>query len=199
MELPSHIQPPRLLLGSSSPRRKALLQEMGFRFQVVTQDAEERYPEQLQGHQITDFLCRLKADQLRSHLEPGTVLLTADTIVWQQGAVLEKPATLEEAANTLKQLSGSSHEVITSICLLSLKEQQVVHETTTVAFGLLSQEEITTYLERGNPLDKAGAYGIQEWIGMVGVERIVGSYTNVVGLPTRLVYKTLRAMAERGF
>ena len=199
MELPSHIQPPRFLLGSSSPRRKALLEEMGFRFEVVTQDAEEVYPTRLQGHEITDFLCRLKADELRSHLEPGTVLLTADTIVWQKGAVLEKPASLEEAAFTLRQLSGSSHEVITSICLLSLKEQRVVHETTTVVFGKLDHQEIATYLELGNPLDKAGAYGIQEWIGMVGVERIEGSYTNVVGLPTRLVYKTLRAMAARGF
>lgn len=172
---------------------------MGFRFEVVVQHAEEQYPNELKGHEITDYLCRLKAKQLSNLLEPGTVLLTADTIVWQEGVVLEKPESLEEAAVTLRQLSGRSHEVITSICLETSKEQCVAHESTRVHFGELEEQEIQAYLAQGNPLDKAGAYGIQEWIGLIGVSRIEGSYTNVVGLPTRLVYKTLRAMAQRGF
>lgn len=173
--------------------------EMGFHFKVRTAEVNEVYPKSLQDHEITDYLCRIKSDALQHDLQPGTLLLTADTIVWHQDTVLEKPDSLETAAEALRALSGKTHRVITSLCFRSSRETQIVHETTRVTFGKLEEHEIQAYFERGNPLDKAGAYGIQEWIGMIGVERIEGSYTNVVGLPTRLVYKTLRAMAKRGF
>ena len=199
MTTPLHIQPPGFLLGSASPRRRALLREMGFHFKVRTAEVDEVYPKRLQGHEITDYLCRIKSDALQDALQPGTLLLTADTIVWHQDTVLDKPESLETAAAALRALSGKTHRVITSLCFRNSRETQIVHETTRVTFGKLEEHEILAYFERGNPLDKAGAYGIQEWIGMIGVERIEGSYTNVVGLPTRLVYKTLRAMAKRGF
>lgn len=183
-----------LILGSASPRRKTLLEAMGFSFEVRTQDADETYPSHLKHSQITDYLCMLKASVLKQHLQPGSVLLTADTIVWQDGAVLGKPADRREAIATLQRLSGSWHEVITSVCFTTPDSQLVRHAVTRVRFAPLTPEMIEAYLRLGHPLDKAGAYGIQEWVGLVGVEGIEGSYTNVVGLPTHLVYETLTAM-----
>ncbi len=188
--------PAHLILGSASPRRKALLEAMGFSFEVRTQDGEETYPSQLNHCYITDYLSKLKASHLKHFLKPESVLLTADTIVWQHGRVLGKPGDREEAIATLNQLSGAWHEVITSVCFTTMAAQQVRHEVTRVKFANLEPSMIATYLRLGHPLDKAGAYGIQEWIGLVGVEAIEGSYTNVVGLPTRLVYETLREMGK---
>ena len=192
-------QPARLILGSASPRRKALLEAMGFSFEVRTQDGEEEYPSNLKHCEITNYLSLLKASHLKSFLRPESVLLTADTIVWQHGRVLGKPGSEEEAMATLNQLSGAWHEVITSVCFTTLAAQRVRHEVTRVKFGSLEPSMIAAYLRLGHPLDKAGAYGIQEWIGLVGVEAIEGSYTNVVGLPTRLVYETLREMGMSPF
>ncbi len=199
MDPAAAIQPPRLILGSTSPRRQALLREMGLRFECRTPDSDETYPEDLTDYHITDYLCVSKADSLHSAIGPGTLLLCADTIVWSDGRVLEKPRDLDEARTTLRQLSGRSHQVITSVCFRSLKEERVLHEITEVEFAGLEPDLIEYYLQNGHPLDKAGAYGIQEWIGLVGVNRIRGSYTNVVGLPTRLVYKTLRDMVNTAF
>jgi septum formation protein len=185
----------RVILGSASPRRKSLLQGMGIPFEVVPAGIEEVYPHHLQGHQITDYLALEKARSLKALLEPGTVVLTADTIVWFRGTVLEKPGGPAQAVQALKTLSGQWHEVITSVCFSTSAREVVTHAITAVKFAELSDQMIEAYVGSGQALDKAGAYGIQEWIGLVGVEGIKGSYTNVVGLPTQLVYKTLRDMA----
>ena len=190
------IQPAHLILGSASPRRKALLEAMGFSFEVRTQESDEHYPVYLKHYQITDYLSELKALQLAHFLKPGSVLLTADTIVWHQNQVLEKPLDEAGARATLGRLSGAWHEVITSVCFTTPETRVVRHEVTRVKFAPLEPSLIETYLRLGHPLDKAGAYGIQEWIGLVGVEAIEGSYTNVVGLPTRLVYETLRELGK---
>ncbi len=184
----------KLILGSASPRRKDLLRSMGLEFEVRTADIEESYPQGLQGHEITDYLALEKARALGLHGEETTVVLTADTIVWYGGKVMEKPADIARARATLQSLSGAWHEVITSVCFSRGQSRNLAHAITRVKFANLDPEMISTYLQRGHPLDKAGAYGIQEWIGLVGIEEIRGSYTNVVGLPTELVYKTLRAM-----
>lgn len=193
-------QPEHLILGSASPRRSALLREMGLKFQVRTQASDESYPQELKAREIPEYLSVVKARALTPSLSEGEVLLTADTIVWQDASVLEKPATPREASEVLGRLSGRWHDVITSVCFTALGEKpRVVSERTEVKFADLDPGMIRRYLEVGHPLDKAGAYGIQEWIGLVGIEAIRGSYTNVVGLPTQLVYKTLRDIVKSGF
>lgn len=172
---------------------------MGLEFEVQIQKSDETYPDSLKSYNITDYLCLHKAKLLANHMREESVLITADTIVWQEGIVLEKPNNRSEAIKTLQKLSGAAHEVITSVCIMSARAKILKHAITEVRFAPLSTEEIETYLNMGNPMDKAGSYGIQEWIGLIGVESIKGSYTNVVGLPTRLVYKTLREMASDGF
>ena len=192
----SDIQPIHLILGSASPRRKALLEAMGFSFEVRTQESDETYPKELKHYHITDYLSQLKASHLSHFLKPESVLLTSDTIVWHRDRVLEKPIDTRKAIETLNRLSGDWHEVITSVCFTTTETRLVRHEVTRVKFAPLEASMIESYLRLGNPLDKAGAYGIQEWIGLVGVEAIEGSYTNVVGLPTRLVYETLMELGK---
>ncbi|MCO5723386.1 Maf family nucleotide pyrophosphatase [Robiginitalea marina] len=199
MALGASIQPPRLILGSASPRRKSLLEALGLHFEVRAAHIDETYPPGLSGVEIPEYLATRKAMALSEFHEGGTLVLTADTIVWHQGKVLEKPAGVNEARDTLRELSGMWHEVITSVCFSGKGFLEVKHARTEVKFMDLDQTDIETYLRKGHPLDKAGAYGIQEWIGLVGVEEIRGSYTNVVGLPTQVVYKTLRDMAGRYF
>jgi septum formation protein len=194
MAPPSIKKPGKLILGSGSPRRKALLEAMGLSFAVLTADMDETYPETLKGHQITDYLAIGKSEALRPHTKEGDLVLTADTIVWFEGSVMEKPREIQEARATLRRLSGKRHEVITSVCFRQGEIKQVDHAVTEVKFAPLDENVINTYFKKGHPLDKAGAYGIQEWIGLTAVEEIRGSYTNVVGLPTQLVYKTLRDM-----
>ena len=189
------IQSPfNLILGSGSPRRRALLEAMGLTFTTRSADIEETYPAALKGHQITDYLAQAKSEALRPQSQAGDLVLTADTIVWFGGTVMEKPAGIKQAQETLMRLSGNKHEVITSVCFSQDEARQVVHAITEVQFAPLDTAMIEAYFKKGHPLDKAGAYGIQEWIGLVAVEGIRGSYTNVVGLPTQLVYKTLRDM-----
>lgn len=181
----------KLILGSASPRRKELLEQLGYSFELKIQNTEETYPSRLKHLEITDYLCLQKANSLKSGLKPNELLLTADTIVWFENEVLGKPLNMKEAAETLSKLSGNWHEVITSVCLMTSEEQRICSEVTRVQFENLSSEIIETYLHMGNPMDKAGSYGIQEWIGLVGISRIEGSYSNVVGLPTHLIYHNL--------
>jgi septum formation protein len=170
------------------------MKAMGLSFQVQTAEIEETYPEALKGHQITDYLAIRKSEALRPHTKAGDLVLTADTIVWFEGRVMEKPVEIRQARETLKQLSGKRHEVITSVCFRQAGAKRVLHAVTEVKFAPLDEGMITAYFKKGHPLDKAGAYGIQEWIGLTAVEEIRGSYTNVVGLPTQLVYKILKEM-----
>jgi len=185
----------KIILGSGSPRRKFLLESMGLCVEVIRSDVREVYPQNLGHYHISDFLALQKANSLKDCVEPGTLLITADTIVWYKGALMEKPTNVREASDTLKALSGAEHEVVTSVCFSTSGQQVVLHSTTRVKFAPLTDHMIQYYVDSGQAMDKAGAYGIQDWIGLVGVEGISGSYTNVVGLPTELVYKTLRDLA----
>ncbi|MFM1878948.1 MAG: septum formation protein Maf [Bacteroidota bacterium] len=187
----------KLILGSGSPRRKELLESMGFEFEIRTAVGDETYPEELTHHQITDYLCKQKASEFLQDLKPEELLLTADTIVWHQNSVLGKPMDRLQAIQTLKKLSNSWHKVITSVCFTTTGFQICKHAVTQVKFAELNSEMIANYLIKGNPLDKAGAYGIQEWIGLIGITEIAGSYTNVVGLPTAMVYRQLVDLGYR--
>jgi septum formation protein len=180
-----------LVLGSASPRRKELLEQLGYTFTIKTQSTEEYYPDHLTHQEITDYLCLQKGNALKDLLNFDEILLTADTIVWFNNQVLAKPKDREEALETLCRLSDKWHEVITSVCFMTGERMRICHDVTRVQFENISTEIIETYLNHGNPMDKAGSYGIQEWIGLVGISRIEGSYTNVVGLPTHLVYQNL--------
>lgn len=172
-----------LVLGSNSPRRKQFLTDLGLTFVVRASDIEENYPPELQGAAITDFIAKLKADAI-ALTHDKEILITSDTTVWSEGQSLGKPVDRQEAIAMLQRLSGKMHEVITSICLKTTQKEHVFHVVTAVHFKTLSLEQIEYYIDQYQPYDKAGAYGIQEWIGLVGIERINGSYTNIVGLPT---------------
>lgn len=184
----------QLILGSGSPRRQELLEAMGLRFEVRPQAVAEIYPATLQGKAIATYLAQLKATPFKNALQPHEIVLTADTVVWHNGTSLAKPAHTEEAFAMLKALSGDWHKVITAVCLTTANTQKTVSETTQVQFAELSDDQINCYIKACHPFDKAGAYGIQEWMGLTGIVAIRGSYTNVVGLPTQLVYKTLMTL-----
>lgn len=181
----------KLILGSASARRQDLLKQMGLLFELRPSAVNEIYPEKLKGPEIADYLARLKANNLLTTLKHDEILITADTVVWHNEKSLAKPKNKEEALKMLHLLNNNSHEVITSVCLTTISSQQVAHTSTKVTFELLSAQEIDYYIDRFKPYDKAGAYGIQEWIGLIGIKSIKGSYANVVGLPTHLVYKML--------
>lgn len=179
----------KLILASGSPRRQQFFKDLNLDFEIRLKEVEETYPEHLKASEVTDFLARLKASAF--HLQKNEILVTSDTIVWLDEKVLGKPKNYEEAFVILQKLSGNTHQVITSVCLKSSKKIKVFNTTTKVTFSELTHEMIQFYLKNYKPFDKAGAYGIQEWIGLVGIEKIEGSYTNVVGLPTQEFYKEL--------
>ena len=183
----------RLVLASNSPRRRELLQQLGLPFTVRTLPGiDESYPGSLQGGDIPMYISRKKAEAYRPFLSADEVLLTADTVVWLDGEVYGKPANGEEACRMLRRLSGRTHQVYTGVCLTSLEKQLCFCDESQVTFAPLSDEEIRWYVDHDKPLDKAGAYGIQEWIGLVGVEKLEGSYFNVMGLPVQQLYVHLR-------
>ncbi|UII76060.1 Maf family nucleotide pyrophosphatase [Flagellimonas sp. HMM57] len=186
----------KLILGSGSPRRKKFLEEMGLDFEVRPKSVEEIYPDQLQGEEIASYLAKLKANPFQKELEANEIVLTSDTVVWHKGKSLAKAEDKTDAFNMLQTLSNDWHEVITAVCFTFKTIQEVVTETTLVRFKELTSKEIDYYIDNYKPYDKAGAYGIQEWIGLIGVSEIKGSYNNVVGLPTQLVYKTLTRMVS---
>ena len=180
-----------LVLGSASPRRNALLSEMGLPFTQRISKVEESYPSSLKAGEIALFLARLKADALRSTLTPNELLITSDTVVWCTNRSLEKPSSRAEAASILEQLSGCTHTVYTSLCLTSMARQEAKLAETQVTFKTLSAQEIDHYLNGEAVYDKAGAYAIQDWIGLIGITEIKGSYFTVMGLPTHLLYEAL--------
>ena len=184
----------RVILASASPRRQQFFREMEIDFTVHPIQVNEIYPDHLKGGEISDYLAKLKADGFPKKLGPKDILITSDTVVWHNNASLAKPADLKEAFSMLQTLSDDWHEVITSVCFTTKNRQQTVNQCTRVKFKQLSHWEIENYIQNYNPFDKAGGYGIQDWIGLIGIEEIQGSYTNVVGLPTQMVYKTLMAM-----
>ncbi len=188
--LQQKLQNKRIILASQSPRRQELLKGLALDFEVQLKPVEENYSDQLKREEITNYLAKQKASAF-TELEENTILITSDTIVWFEDQPLEKPKGREEAIQMLQTLSGKPHEVFTSICLTSGKKQQVDFEITKVFFKKLTLEEIVFYVDHFKPFDKAGAYGIQDWLGFIGVEKIEGSYVNVMGLPTHLLYRML--------
>lgn len=181
-----------LILASKSPRRQQLLRNMGYEFQVITRDTEESFPNAYSPEQAVQHIAQQKASSLMD-LSPTHVILAADTIVVLDGRILGKPKDEAEAIGMLEALSGRTHEVMTACCIHHQGKVQTLLETTRVYFRSLRSREINHYVTEFQPYDKAGGYGIQEWIGSVGIERIEGSYHNVVGLPTAAVYEALRA------
>ena len=181
-----------IVLASNSPRRKELMSGLGVDYVVKTlPDVDESYPDTLQGEEIPAYISREKAEAYQSMIEPDELLITADTIVWMNGEVLGKPKDREDAIRMLRKLSGASHQVITGVCLTTKGWQNSFTVTTDVTFAVLSEEEIVYYVDKYSPMDKAGAYGVQEWIGFIGVESISGSYYNVMGLPVQKLYLSL--------
>lgn len=186
----------KLILASKSPRRQQFFKELGLDFEVRLKPIEEVYPNELIGFEISDFLAELKASAFEGDLNPKEILITSDTVVWHNNCSLAKAADSNEAYQMLNTLSDDWHEVITSVTVTTYKTQKTVNSTTKVKFKKLTDDEILFYIKTYSPFDKAGAYGIQDWIGLIGIEEIKGSYTNVVGLPTHLVYKTLMNMVD---
>ena len=180
-----------IILASGSPRRQQFFKEMDLNYTIRLKEIEEIYPEHLQAEEITNFLAELKASAFENELKENDVLVTSDTIVWLNGKALGKPKDYDDAFQMLQQLANQTHEVITSVCLKSIDKTDVFHCVTKVTFANLSDEAITYYLNNYQPFDKAGSYGIQDWIGLIGISKIEGSYTNVVGLPTEMLFQKL--------
>ncbi len=182
----------RLILASGSPRRQELLQQAGFNFEVRVKTIEETYPEALPKEEIAAFLAKMKAKAFDGELQQNELLITADTVVILGKEELQKPRNFEEAYTMLSKLSGNMHRVITGMCLCSREKEVVFSDTTNVHFRELSESEKENYIKNYKPFDKAGGYGIQEWIGMLGIERIEGSFYNVMGLPLHTLYQQLK-------
>ncbi len=190
--------PYKLVLASKSPRRRDLLAGLGLPFEFrIPPEGDESYPPDLRAEEIPLFLARAKAEACRGLMAAGELFITADTIVWHQDKVFGKPRHKQEAVEMLRALSGSSHQVFTAVCLTTQQAQRSFCSSSQVRFCRLEEEEIRWYVEHYSPLDKAGAYGIQEWIGYVGVEHISGSYFNVMGLPVHRLYRELLAFASQ--
>lgn len=182
----------KVILASNSPRRKELLAGLGVDYEVRTlPDVDESYPETLQGADIPLYIAKEKADAYVAMMQPGELMITADTIVWLDGKVLGKPRDREDALQMLRTMSGRTHEVFTGVCITTTDWQRSFTAQTEVRFATLSEEEIAYYVDNFQPMDKAGAYGVQEWIGFIGVENILGSYYNIMGLPVQKLYREL--------
>jgi len=180
----------KIVLASKSPRRQQFLKDLGLPHKIDSREVDESYPSDLKAGEITDYLVRKKAEPY-GDLPSDTLIITSDTIVWDGEKALGKPKNEEEALAILRSLSGKMHETISSVCVTGKDFQKTETCVTKVWFKEFSEEELLYYVKTFTPFDKAGAYGIQEWIGMIGVEKIEGSFYNVMGLPTHLLYKLL--------
>lgn len=181
----------KLILASQSPRRHQMLKELGLSFEIKTKEVEEIYPVGMAPEQVPVYLAELKASAFGNEIEDKELVITADTIVCVDNWILGKPKDRDQAIEMLKALSGRSHQVISGVCLLSKSKKESFSTTTDVHFKTLSDDEINYYVDNYKPFDKAGAYGIQEWIGFIGIDGIEGSYFNVVGLPIQRLYQEL--------
>ena len=181
-----------LVLASNSPRRKQLLKETGFDFEVQVLPTDETYPEDLTPDEVAGHISHQKAEMFRDYENENKLILTADTVVISDGLILGKPADNEDAFRMLKMMSGNVHQVVTAVSLLTENTITTVSDKALVSFLKLNDSEINLYIERYKPFDKAGSYGIQEWIGMIGIEKIEGSFYTIMGLPVHLVYKLLK-------
>ena len=186
----------KLVLGSQSPRRKAFLESLNLTFSTRSSSVEENYPPDLVAEEIAIFLAELKFEALEPTLQEDELLITSDTVVWNNNTSLEKVENKEEAIRMLKALSNNKHQVITAVCIGDANKRWTSYEVTEVHFRALKEEEIEYYVDHYQPFDKAGAYGIQEWIGLIGITHISGNYPAVVGLPTALLYQGLIEFLE---
>lgn len=186
----------KLVLGSQSPRRKAFLESLHLTFSTRSSSVEESYPADLVAEEIAIYLAELKFEALEPTLQEDELLITSDTVVWNNNTSLEKAANKDEAIRMLKALSNNKHQVITALCIGDSNKRWTSYEVTEVHFRALKEEEIEYYVDHYKPFDKAGAYGIQEWIGLVGITHITGNYPSVVGLPTALLYQGLIEFLE---
>lgn len=182
----------KLILASGSPRRQQFFRDLDLDFEIRLKETEEVYPPNLIEEDITDYLAVLKSDAFEGELQNNEILITSDTIVWHDNKALGKPKDYEDAFLMLQSLSNKTHKVITSVCFKTIDTINVISETTLVTFHPISDEQIKYYLDHYRPFDKAGSYGIQEWIGFVGVAKIEGSYPNVMGLPVDKVFQYLQ-------
>lgn len=182
----------KLILASGSPRRRQLMRDAGFQFDIRLKEVEEVWPPELETGQVPEYLACLKADAFNGELRPDELLITADTAVCLDAKILGKPKNREGAIRMLHELSGCRHTVITGVCLTTTERRKSFSALTDVFFKELSDDEINFYVDTYKPFDKAGAYGIQEWIGYIGIRRIEGSFYNVMGLPVQQLYETLK-------
>lgn len=196
MKLLQNIEKYQIILASQSPRRLELLRGLNIPFEVKLIEVDETYPSQMVGVDIPMFLAEKKARAYEAVMTENTMIITADTIVWHEGKVLGKPVDSADAKRMLQIMSGKTHQVITGVCISTLKRKKIFHVITDVRFSKLTESEIDYYVENFKPYDKAGAYGVQEWIGFVGVEHINGSYFNVMGLPVQRLYNELKRWKE---
>ena len=183
-----------VLLASRSKRRHELLNELGIKFKIIDQNIDESYPKSLKKKEITEYLAIKKSSNLINRLDDNDLLITSDTIVWHNNSALGKPKTRNEAFNILKSLENCSHSVITSICISTNKSQIVISDKTKVYFDKINYDDLTYYTENYDVLDRAGSYGIQDYIGHISIKKIEGSYSNVLGFPTQLFVKTINSM-----
>ena len=182
----------KIILASKSPRRSFLLKEAGFEFEIRTRDTDESYPSDLPTDEVAAYIAKKKADAVKDFLVDDEIIITADTIVIMDDKIYGKPKNYEDAVRILQEISGKMHRVITGVCILTKDKEQVFSDLTEVFISEMTDQEIRHYLDTCQPFDKAGAYGIQEWLGYVKVGRINGSYANVMGLPVHRVYELLK-------
>ena len=182
----------KVILASGSPRRRELMAGLGVNYEVrILPDVDESYPDTLQGEEIPLYIAKEKADAYIPMMQPDELIITADTIVWLDGKVLGKPRGREDALQMLRTMSGRTHEVFTGVCITTTDWQRSFTAQTEVRFATLSEDEIIYYVDNFKPMDKAGAYGVQEWIGFIGVENISGSYYNIMGINVKKLYREL--------
>ena len=186
----------KLVLASQSPRRRELLKGLDVEFSTCSVDADESFPADLKGADAVQYICKAKADAYRPQLNDNTIAITADTVVILDDKIIGKPKSREEAFSMIRSLSGRVHEVITAVCIFSKEKCKEFYASTEVHFSDITDEEIEYYIAKYKPFDKAGSYGVQEWIGYIGIEKIVGSYFNVMGLPVKRLYDELKTFIE---
>ena len=184
-----------IILASGSPRRHAFFRAMDIDFKIEQHPVEEIYPSTLKSGEITDYLAKLKAEPFKATLKHNDILINIFNIFWLEDMDIDKQKDAQDAFRMIKSMSGKTHDVVTSICFTQTHKQNLVSTTTKVTFRALTDDEIWYYVNNFKPFDKAGAYGIQEWIGAVAITKVEGSYNNVVGLPTHLLYETLNRIA----
>lgn len=191
MILADQLKSYQIVLVSQSPRRRELLKGLELTFEATSVDADESYPAHLQGAEVPCYITKAKAAAYLPYLKENTLAITADTVVSINGTILGKPNNKQEATDMLRTLSGNKHEVITAVCLFTQQKQHLFYAVSEVYFKPLSDKEIEHYIDTYQPYDKAGSYGVQEWIGYIGIEKIIGSYYNVMGLPIQRLYQEL--------